>query len=166
MSGVTAELELKLYESNLSKLWKNCFSMTNNLLNAAFNRWSPMVIKTFYLNENTLKTDQSDPSSFFSPLRLAPVFVLGMSACRYVTVLYASLPFMVELNPRMWNVPLPKLEFLLKDLCWSGEKKNLWADRLNETCPFLWGLHASLPDLQPCQWCLWHGLLLSEALIM
>lgn len=91
--------------------------MTNNLFNAAFNRWSLMAITTFYLNENTLKIEQSDPSSFLSPLGLAPVFVLGMSACRYVTVLYASLPFMVELNPRMWNVPLPKLEFLLKDLC-------------------------------------------------
>ena len=24
---------------------------------------------------------------------------------------------MVELNPRMWNVPLPDLEFLPEDLC-------------------------------------------------
>lgn len=48
----------------------------------------------------------------FWPLRWAALFALGLQAYRCVTVSYASLPFMVELNPRMWNVPLPNLEFL------------------------------------------------------
>lgn len=73
----------------------------------------------------TTSSERSDHSSFF-PLALqkrAPLFVLGMSACRYVTVLYASLPFMEELNPRMWNVPLPNLEFLLRG------SRSEWTDR-------------------------------------
>lgn len=50
-------------------------------------------------------------------------FVLETSACPCVTVLCANLPFMVELNPRMWNVPLPKTEFLPEGLCWKWRKK-------------------------------------------
>lgn len=50
-------------------------------------------------------------------------FVLETSACPCVTLLCANLPFMVELNPRMWNVPLPKTEFLPVGLCWKWRKK-------------------------------------------
>lgn len=88
---------------------------------------------------------------FVAPLRRAPVFVLGMSACRYVTVLYASLPFMVELNPRMWNVPLPNLEFLLEDLCWK------WTDRESSATSSLCEVYMHLQQpFQP-----WDCLLLS-----
>lgn len=88
---------------------------------------------------STLRAGQSDASSFFSPLRWAPVFVLGMSACRYVTVLYASLPFMVELNPRMWNVPLPKVEFLPEDL-WSKWREKALGRLTEWNTSFLVGL--------------------------
>lgn len=88
----------------------------------------------------------------------APLFVLGMSACRYVTVLYASLPFMEELNPRMWNVPLPNLEFLLRG------SRSEWTDRgspAQTDWSTLWGSHAGFTGFQPCRrlfalrWTMW-----------
>lgn len=67
-------------------------------------------------------------------LRLAPVRVFqGCRACLYVTVLCASLPFMEEFNPRMWNVPLPNLKFLWEGLNWKcTDRGNLGQERLTE----------------------------------
>lgn len=82
--------------------------------------WRPL---TLHVMKILRKQNRVKCLRFSFPLRWAPVFVLGMSACRYVTVLYASLPFMVELNPRMWNVPLPNLEFLPEELSWKWREK-------------------------------------------